>query len=458
MKKVVFFLFLFILVNVNAKERVYVDTSEISGIISNRFVNGEHRTSRFLYISHLDKPIYCIRYGYPVSNNGYDMIRFYEYNNIDVELKDKIKNLIYYGYGYEDQSDIMYYVTTQLMIWEALGEEIYLTNGIGGSILNIDQYKERILNNIVRHDLVPDLSDLRHEYEVGKDIEIKDYNDLLKKYRVLNGGNLSIEGDRLFYKPFEVGKFDIGLLRVNGNQVNDFVFLEDNYQTLIKSEGTYNNHLTFEFNIIGTKLIVNRISDEEVILSDAVYSLYDSDGNLIGTRTTDSSGRVIFDELELGNYTLKEEVPSPGTISNQDKNITLEYGDVPKEIFIDTYKVKSNIIINIKYKSGDVFEKLNVEFGIYKDGNLIKSMVCDECIFENIEHGEYTIKQIGSVEGYENIEDFDILVYEDLKYEFLLEKRVEDINLIPQLSEYTISYIFIFFGITLLCLRKYLFS
>jgi hypothetical protein len=63
------------------------------------------------------------------------------------------------------------------------------------------------------------------------------------------------------------------------------------------------------------------------VLEGAVFQLYDSENNLIGTKTTDSNGQILFEGLEWGTYTLLE-TKAPAGYRMLTEKITVEISKV----------------------------------------------------------------------------------------------------------------------------------
>lgn len=66
--------------------------------------------------------------------------------------------------------------------------------------------------------------------------------------------------------------------------------------------------LTANWEKIYGNIIVTKVDaeDESKKIAGAVFQIYDSNNNLIGTNTTDSNGQIVFGNLELGRYSIYE--------------------------------------------------------------------------------------------------------------------------------------------------------
>lgn len=76
-------------------------------------------------------------------------------------------------------------------------------------------------------------------------------------------------------------------------------------------------------------------ADDHLFLADAMFTLYDENGNHIATLTTDTEGKIVFPDLSLGKYTIKETKAPPGyrmLLKEVEIELTRENPDVTKVI------------------------------------------------------------------------------------------------------------------------------
>ena len=178
------------------------------------------------------------------------------------------------------------------------------------------------------------------------------------------------------------------------------------------------NHITFsidedgeivELEVVNEKIygyveVIKTDSDNGTLLEGVVFELYDSQGELLETLTTDSDGYFISGALEYRDYYLTEIEAPEGyvlgeeiysfKIINDEETITLEIANDPIKGKVEILKTDS--------ETGKVLS--GVVFGIYdEDNKLIHEITTDEdgyVISPALLYGNYYLKEISAPEGY----------------------------------------------------------
>lgn len=91
--------------------KIHIKTNSIEETRSIQHIRDEE-TKEYLYNISLQEidPFY-----------GYDTYDYYYgMNSLEEKLKNKIALIVYYGYGYQDRTDIKWYNITQYLIWEEI--------------------------------------------------------------------------------------------------------------------------------------------------------------------------------------------------------------------------------------------------------------------------------------------------------------------------------------------------
>ena len=97
----------------------------------------------------------------------------------------------------------------------------------------------------------------------------------------------------------------------------------------------------------GNLTLQKQDGDTKVLLSGAQFTLY-KDGIVVDTKTTGKDGKVVFNNLTDGNYTLKEtKAPAGYQVSNKEYHFTISKGqltnsDLPKNFILPNYKMASS--------------------------------------------------------------------------------------------------------------------
>lgn len=176
--------------------------------------------------------------------------------------------------------------------------------------------------------------------------------------------------------------------------------------------------------------VFNKVDDNEKPLQGAVFELKDASGNIL-SRTSSSSGQVLFDNLKKGQYTLTEKSAPNGFIKDS-KVYTVVIASngeirIDNVLYTDTNKFK---IINkkllgsievIKHKTGNENELLpGAKFELRNSaGDLIDTLTTGtdgKILFKALPLGSYTLKEIQAPSGYQlNSEPINITVKNDEK-------------------------------------------
>ncbi len=214
----------------------------------------------------------------------------------------------------------------------------------------------------------------------------------------------------------------------------------------------YNKEVTGSIKIIKYK----EVFDQEITLvpgENIEFGLYDMSNNLIMKKSTNEEGILIFDNLKLGKYKIKE-LNNNASYINNDHYIEMEVkltinNEGSEEIVKITNELKKGSIKVLKYKeleSKDFALAKGVEIGLYdKDKNLIKVLTTNELgevIFDNIPIGIYYVKELSEFTEYrrndkfykvnvtEEVEERELKIVNYLKKGKLIIKKIGD-NYLP---------------------------
>lgn len=171
-------------------------------------------------------------------------------------------------------------------------------------------------------------------------------------------------------------------------------------------------------------------------LSGAVYGIYDKDGNLVDTYTTDGNGSFTTKEYACGDFTLKEITPPEGytldetvyPIGAEPGHFGIEHNSL--EISVKEQVIKGSISIIKHTDNGDTqietpeegaeFEVWLKTAGSYENAAESErdTLTCDEYGFaqtKELPYGVYTVHQTRGWADTEYITDFDVYISKDGK-------------------------------------------
>ena len=147
----------------------------------------------------------------------------------------------------------------------------------------------------------------------------------------------------------------------------------------------------------------------------AIYSLYDNENKLIGSYTTDSSGKFYVRNLMVGTYYIVQDKASLGYLVNKIR-VKIEVNKNNMEVQLTQQVISNNFIINKLYGAdGEYKGERSVLFAIYDKDNRIYSYITTDPIGVvnfSLPYGTFRIKQITTTDGYFKVKDFYITVKE----------------------------------------------
>lgn len=205
------------------------------------------------------------------------------------------------------------------------------------------------------------------------------------------------------------------------------------------NDETYGQILEVEFfnKIVKGKIIVNKYGEEiiykdnsyyykDIMLDNVIFNLYAKDDvyenskliynkdDLIGEYTTDNKGRIVIDNLPLGNYYVKEIKSNyDNVIDDNIYDISLEYKDqytnkINHEIDIYNHINKGKVIINkIDSTTNEFISNTLIEIRDMYNNLVYKGYTDDngQIILDDMPYGEYYISEIEASTGYKILDD-----------------------------------------------------
>lgn len=147
---------------------------------------------------------------------------------------------------------------------------------------------------------------------------------------------------------------------------------------------------------------------KEIAGENIRFGLYDSKNNLISIKETNNNGIIIFDDLDIGKYIVKELDNKEEYIKNNNYEIEIKLIDnkaSEEELLITNELKKGNIIIN-KYNA-ELKPLSDTEFNIYNDNYFITLATNELGVIEikDLPLGDYYIKEIKASDGYQILKD-----------------------------------------------------
>lgn len=425
MKKIITFVVCCLLgvVNVSALENdSYVQVNYDDYIFSNRQIGDEFYSGQqgIVYVN--GKVAYCLDPTVFLNNDIYSSSKDFSIAGISKEQLEYLEIVSYFGYGYNGRDDSKYYYATQEIIWEYLtGGEVYWTSSRGGSIVNIDTYKNEIINSINHYLTLPDLPNYSETY-TGTDIILEDKNDVLEYYNpdlwlaTINNNKLTLSAE------FN-GTVTINLVKRPLNYESSYIYVSENSQNLAtfgySSDKTTSIPITYKVIALSQiRLVKMDMSNMTIIKNrETKVKIFDVAKNQYivenGTDIFTIGESGLFETqtyLEEGEYRI-EEVSAPSgykKLNNPQTFNIYEYHGPMTEVIIYNEPLTYNLNI---HKMGEVykgFEKTEDSIsGIYhlEDMNKVKyGLFAQEDIYDvsgNVLYKKYAlVMNIDIINGY----------------------------------------------------------
>lgn len=420
--------------------------------------------------------VYCIN---PFETiNTTDYYKEFNYNdsyfNLTDEQINRINLISYFGYNYENHTELKWYGVTQFLIWKTMNfNDIYFTDKYYGSRISAYESEineiETLINN---YNLLPSFNNNSYEFTSNKSYEIIDSNNVLDNYKIYYTNIDSYIKDNILYiNTKEDGIYNIKFIKTSPISDSYLLYKLENAQSLIYPGKI--NELKFEINIeVNSGIIKINKKDSENInridasLEGAIYGLYEND-ILVTTIETDKEGIGYLYDVPLGKYYLKELKPSNGY--NIDTNLYyINLNKNNKEVIIKSYEdvIKGNLIINKFYGSNDLYEIENgAIFDLYNSNNeFIDSFETVNGSFETeLPFGEYSLIQKKGINGYKFVNKLDLFIKENIDYKIDLynEKEVTIVSVgDTHKNNYSkfISYCLIIIGLSIILLNRFIYN
>lgn len=211
----------------------------------------------------------------------------------------------------------------------------------------------------------------------------------------------------------EIKNLEPGIVRVKEIKVDDkYILNEEEKKVSLEWGKTAKIQIENSRKKGNLRIIKVDAENNEILLENVKFKLYDSNDNFVEDVTTDAKGEAVIENLNIGDYYLQEVETDEKYILNKEKiQVTVKWNE-ETTVKIENEKAKGNIKI-VKASEDDNFingKKAGsaipgVVFEIFDiDGNSIEKIVTDEngiATSSKLELGKYRIKEIKANDDYE---------------------------------------------------------
>ena len=196
-------------------------------------------------------------------------------------------NLIaYFGYGYQNHTDIKWYGITQFLIWTNLTPRynVFLTDTLYGN--KIEPYNNEIneiYNLIDNYNKLPSFSNNTLTYTKNKTYELIDTNNVLSTYEILDT-NIDVvkEDNKLIINTKEDGIYNINFIKRSPIQREYKLYWAKDTQNFLYPGKINDIKFNLTIKVISGEIKLNKIgltSSIESTLEGAIYGVFQNDLN-----------------------------------------------------------------------------------------------------------------------------------------------------------------------------------
>ena len=386
------------------------------------------------------KMVYCLEpFKFFDSNTTYRHIMNGEYE-LSKEQMDIIRKLTYYGYGYKPahRNTYEWYGITQVLIWRIVdpSANIYFTDSLNGR-RDDDKYQSKI------EALLDDINSNRWDLDINKEYKVIYNNDLEialnNNYEVIDS-DLDYSYENNILKINNVKKDGYIMIREKANKEyteEEIIYDSDDAQDLYLPGTLKDKELKINIDVIMGDITLNIFKDKETYSVDAnftntCYGIF-KDGNLIQKVCANDEFKYKTEELEIGDYEIKQLSNGVGYISdNNIYSVSINEYNLHPTVNLYNYIKSNEVNIVKKYCDEDRCSLENeAMFELYDSkSNLVDTYVTDRDgnISFKLGYGSYDVIQVQGKEGYKYINSFKVFIddmEERLKYE-LYDNKIEE--------------------------------
>ena len=394
------------------------------------------------------KLAYCLQpfIKFNTTNNTYETVSTLP--NISSETLNKINDIIGFGYGYLNHTDLKWYAITQLMIWQTVepNSEFYFTDTLNGN--KIEPYNSEIneINNLINDSYkTPSFNNQTYYSIVNKAINLVDSNKAFIKYSLTTSGGASVEqiNNTITANSKNEGCFT-SIYKSRGRSSDPVLFYynpKSQHLATVGTPQTREGKVTFCFNELKLNLkkidkdTGTNISSKEAKLKDSIFTLYNDKMEKIKDLKLDDNLEINLssstDNLDYGTYYLKETKVGAGYLTNNNTyKIEFTPNNTKINLVIENEVLKKEVTIKKYFGDGKLMEgEPNISFEIYNiDNELVDTITTDVNGKANIilPYGHYKIVQINTTEGYTKIDPFEIFINDlDKEYSYIINDYIE---------------------------------
>lgn len=325
---------------------------------------------------------------------------------ITSEQLQNLKKVIFWGWDMNEAKTLKNYVYTKLLVWEAIGFEVI---EIGGNLSRdeLNRLREKVYSH---HKNTTSFHNTTHTIKAGETISLVDNNHVLPYLHFENTSGWQFEksGNTLKITATDRAvnsEITAVINRDIGYRDSKAVFYRhDTSQNLTVVHDPTHILATLNLNVIkyGNVEITKIDAENKQPLQNVVFALIKNNEE-ISRQTTNSEGKILFSNIEYGEYIVKEISPLDNYEKN-DKNYSLIIDENNQNIQLTIENRRKKGSLNVFKVATHNDEPLkDVIFELYQNNQLVHSVVTNQdgiARFENLDFGKYQLKEKATLPQY----------------------------------------------------------
>ncbi len=409
MKKILLLCFMFLAFSFKVYAS-HLDLYKIDGVYSSQYNiddSSYFSSNQKRYVMD-GKTVYCVEPGINIMTREYVPLDL-SYSNFSSDVLDTISLIGYYGYDYPGHYTDRYFMATQELIWEIIGNnEVHFTTGVNntGDYINIDYEKNEIMNLVNNHYLKPSFDGNSYDAVLGDELILTDSNNVLSNFEVLSG-NAHIDGNDLVINVNELGNEGILISKKKYDDLESVYYRANNSQDFmffrvsdVVSSVSVNGVIPYSY--------INLYKTGEVLVDYDGDFIYEERG-LDGIRFGLYSNEDIYSNNELV-YKRDELVDELVTVNGYASSINIPNGKYYLREYdtFDDLVITDDIYIDIANNNSTVFkydlnlknERKNTVVSINKIGEVFDDL--NNSYFEGLEDVKFGLYSHDDIYSYDN--------------------------------------------------------
>ena len=250
------------------------------------------------------------------------------------------------------------------------------------------------------------------------------FNLLNSSGNVVASGTTNSNGE-LYFNNIRIGKYYLKEYTTDSN----YILNTNSFEVNVEYNQTITKTITNNFKK-GNIKILKTDSETSAPIEGVTFELYKTDDTLVGTATTNSNGEAFFNNIRIGDYTIKETSTNENYILNTNTfDVKVEYNKTSTKTIENEHK-KGNLFVLKVDKDNNRIPLGNVIFDLYSEefNKVVGTYTTDvngELNINNIRTGNYKLIERNTGKWYNLAEDTPIIIEYNTTTNTLVENELK---------------------------------